>query len=333
MKSAKLIAPGIAAAFLGIAATGITERKPAREPDANEASRNAVGPERHPAPMAAEQDAEFSVFSGINSSESRLAKEWRVKRERLESLPDEIEREAMLAEWLGGIPESELARTALQLWDQPPSDVYREIAKRMLRRLAELDPAAAAAIAESLAGGDDREAVMRDVATVWADKDFASAVAWVRGWPDDERRAEGLIGVGYEAARQDAWTSLDLMADLPAGEARDELIRHAAAQCSTGDPAAMAQWARELSDPSLRERVIGTVAVEWSNQDPGAAASFALKELPSGRILEDTVVGIVQRWVQVEPAAARSWVERFPPGTLRDTAMQQVALLAPKTKS
>jgi len=49
-----------------------------------------------------------------------------------------------------------------------------------------------------------------------------------------------------------------------------------------------------------------------------------LQNLPPGGRQDDTIVSIVQRWAQTEPAQAADWVVQFPEGRLRDTAVQNL---------
>ena len=52
---------------------------------------------------------------------------------------------------------------------------------------------------------------------------------------------------------------------------------------------------------------------------------MVLQELPAGRLQADTIISIVQRWAQQSPADATDWVNQFPDGDLRDTALECLA--------
>jgi hypothetical protein len=51
---------------------------------------------------------------------------------------------------------------------------------------------------------------------------------------------------------------------------------------------------------------------------------LALKELPQGRLLDDTVVSILQRRAQRDMDGATAWVEQFPEGALRAAAVENL---------
>jgi hypothetical protein len=56
-------------------------------------------------------------------------------------------------------------------------------------------------------------------------------------------------------------------------------------------------------------------------------SDWFLKDLPVGREQQDAVVGIVERWTQIDPAGAAEWVGKFSVGTLRDTAVENLVSL------
>lgn len=205
----------------------------------------------------------------------------------------------------------------------------QDMGLRLLRRWAEGDPRAAAAwLDRGLADATPREAI-KSVATVWASRDFAEATKWVRQLPDAEVRRIGLVAVAYEAARTQPDVALGLAQELPASAERKDLVTHLASQWATRSPDAAAAWALKIEDPSVRDGVLAGIAVIWGESDPLAAASLAISSLEPGRLQNDAVIGIVQRWVQNAPADAAAWVTGFPEGGVRDTAMENVVKLWP----
>lgn len=120
---------------------------------------------------------------------------------------------------------------------------------------------------------------------------------------------------------------MNLAMDLLPDEPMSKLITYATAQWAAVAPADAAKWAEQIADESLRNQSLISVATSWAVTDPGAAASLALKDIPVGREQQDAVVGIVERWTQIDPAGASEWVGRFNVGTLRDTAVENLVSL------
>jgi hypothetical protein len=235
-------------------------------------------------------------------------------------------RDQKLAAWLEKLKAREIIATLESLRSGTVSDKDRELSAALLRKLTELDPEAAAVWATERAVGPDRQQLLNSVAVVWASKNLTDVIAWARALPENDKR-ETLVKIAYEAVATDVGQALKLASEGPNGPARDELISHVAAEWATKNPEQIAVWAKEIPDPRLKEQVLSRIAATWGDSNPAAAAELALKALPAGKNQDDAVVGIVQRWVQTQPADAAAWVERFPEGKLRDTAMTEVVKL------
>lgn len=197
----------------------------------------------------------------------------------------------------------------------------------LLRRWAETDARAAAAWAEQLPAGDARAAALSEVAVEWANADLKSAAAWAQQLPEPAERQTALLDMANEVVRTAPMEALRLAVELPADANRDETIRRAAMEWAEQDGPGATEWAKQIADGALREKVMAAEAVAWAETAPEAAATFAVESLPSGRLLEDTVISIVQRWAQQQPTAASAWVEQFPPGELKLTALENVAAM------
>jgi hypothetical protein len=253
--------------------------------------------------------------------------EWSPALAELALLSNDPRRGKEIANLVAGISESNLLQAIGFFRKSQPADLAAEISSGLLRRLAAGDPAAAAANAESLPDGAERLRALNDVAVVWSNLDLANATKWVDTWSNPEERTAGIITLGYEAARTESVTALNLAVDLPPSTDRDALIDHAVAQWAVNQPEQAVGWARQISDLALRDGALARIAVEWATKDPAAAATVAVTELPAGNLQNDTVVGIVQRWTQLDPDAAGRWVNEFPEGRIKETALKNISAL------
>ena len=203
--------------------------------------------------------------------------------------------------------------------------------RRLLRQWAANDPHAAADwVSQSPGGGPARSEAINTVAIAWANQNLADAAQWVRQLPGEGERTAALSAAAYEAARTQPLEALRLGSELPAGETRDDLIMHAASQWAAQAPEDAARWAGGIPDADLRQRVLAEIATAWGESDPVAAAAFAVEALAPGKPQSDAVVGVIQRWAPKQPEAVAAWVAEFPAGTLRDTALQEIAKLQPE---
>lgn len=199
-----------------------------------------------------------------------------------------------------------------------------ESARSLLRRWAVADGRAAAALAEQLPAGPLRANALSSVAVEWANTDLNSTVEWARKLPDATEQQTLLLATANEAVRTDPVEALRLAVEFPVGTEGDETIRRAAMEWASQDPAGAMDWAKTIPDEALRHIVLAAEMVAWSDSAPGPAAAFALENLPAGRLLDDTLVSIVQRWAQMSPREAATWVGRFPEGALRATAIENL---------
>ena len=107
---------------------------------------------------------------------------------------------------------------------------------------------------------------------------------------------------------------------MPPSDQRDNLIDRAVSTWSETASADTLQWAEQIPESNLRERVIGTIATTFATQAPDAAARLVLEQMSAGPEQQNTVLAIIQRWAPIDKAAAQAWVDKFPPGDLFDRA-------------
>lgn len=199
-----------------------------------------------------------------------------------------------------------------------------ELAARWMRRLAEADPQAAAAFALQLPEGAFRSALMVQAVLAWTESDWNTAAEWARGLSAASDREQMLKVVAEETIRLEPVESLRLATELSPGVERDELIVRASMEWAGQDARAAEQWARQIDDSALRSQVLATIAIAWAEQDAHAAATLAVRDLPPGRIQDDAVVSILNRWVQSDADAATAWLTQFPAGPLKQAALDGV---------
>ncbi len=245
----------------------------------------------------------------------------------LEALnPDTVRRQPEIDKLVKEMSTADRVHALEQLWTENATGARRELTGELLRKWAEEMPQAAAEWIAAKPSGELQRDGARSVAILWADHSVAEAATWVRSWPDEQKDA-GLLAVGYEAARTSPKDALWLASELSPSPARDGLIGQAVREWTSHDPEAPLAWAEKIENSTLREQVFAGAAISLSDTDPAAAADLALQKLPPGGRQDDTVVSIVQRWAQVQPAEAADWVAQFPPGRLRESAVENLVQL------
>lgn len=255
---------------------------------------------------------------------ARLELATTVAKWQLVTEPDE--QSLLLSELIDRLAALDTAEAIEFLNAQEPSEMLLELGTLFMRRLAEKNPGSAAQMALQLKE-PNRTNALNGVAIGWANQQLDEAIAWAKELPDGESKRSIQRSIAYEAARSDPMKAINLVASQPSSSARDLVLIQSVAQWATTDPAAAANWAFQIEEPSLKYGVIGMVATTLAQTNPIAASNLALQSLPAGKIMDDAITSIVQRWTQIDPKAAAEWVTRFPNGDLRNAAIANLVKL------
>lgn len=153
-----------------------------------------------------------------------------------------------------------------------------------------------------------------------AETDPGHAAREISALPQSSRRTDLLLEIAAELVRSDFREAIRLAETLQSSPQRDEVLERAVREWALTDAAGAIAHAKSFIDESLRERLLAAAFVEWSETDPVAAASSAATELREGRIQDNAIVSISQRWAQIAPAEASAWIESFPQSGLQDDA-------------
>lgn len=279
------------------------------------------------AQVAVDDQSQARRFADYYPSEPACASSlremaWKQIFAEIERQGDEAKREEMWATLAAEIPQADLLSALDEL--QRIGQGNNEIFQQLVRRWVQADGRAAAAWAEQLPPGAARQGALEAVAIEWAGADLNSAAAWARQLPDVSEQQTLLLAVANESVRRDPLEALRLAAELPPAPGRDEMVRRAVMEWALSDASAAVDWASLIPDTTLREQVMASAAIAGAESAPDAAAKLAVENLPAGRLLDDTVVAIVQRWAQQQPEAAAAWVESFPGGSLRVAAIENL---------
>ncbi len=207
--------------------------------------------------------------------------------------------------------------------DDQPAAGLRE---SLVRRWAEIDPAAAAEWINRFAPLSSYQQCVLQVATAWGGSDPAAAAQWAGSLPGDARSA-ALTSIAYEAARQDPVTALNVAAGLAPGAERDKLVAFATSQWAAADAKSAASWAAASQDESLRQRLVAAIAIGSAERDGGQAAALLAGNCPAGVEQNRAAVAILQRWTQQAPRDAASWLAAFPDTPARGQAAEVLVQL------
>lgn len=189
----------------------------------------------------------------------------------------------------------------------------------------------------------------------WIARDPAGALAYVRSLPPGSDFTQGLLMVLSAIGRTDPDRALALAAELaktreqraiysalfaqlteadpasavsrlaqvPAGEARDNALRAIADGWAQADPSAALTWAQKLN-PADRAPAMEAVLASLVETDPMRAIELAQQSL-SGTAFDRTLLAALQSLTKTDPKTAAALVSKLEPGEVQNQASYAVA--------
>ncbi|HEX9047696.1 MAG TPA: hypothetical protein VF988_11780 [Verrucomicrobiae bacterium] len=163
------------------------------------------------------------------------------------------------------------------------------------REWARTFPAEALVWLAKAAEGDQRIAIAEIALPQLAQTNAAASVALARNYFGDSTNTALqflLGGLVQQWAGQDFATARTWALSQPAGEQRDALVQR--------------------------------IAMVESQTKPGDAARMIAEQMSPGPTQDEAAISVLYQWAQQDATAALAWAQAFPPGTLRERAINEV---------
>ena len=249
---------------------------------------------------------------------------------------------------------------ARKLFDElPAGDRRNQFGKELLAQLAERSPGEAKTWLETFPSGTAREIAAQGYVTGLAKSDPLTAIELASKWAGGAAQDTALATAFSLLVKSSPARALDALSQVKSGIARgraftqmvlaakdenlpgmmDYLQRTAAelphfadgfnaygrlAQgAARKDPAAALAWARTLSGEN-RELAMEWAAITWAEKDPEAALTASLSQGGAEAAARPLDLEIFNRCLDRNFTATRAWVEKLPPGPVRETATQRI---------
>jgi len=154
----------------------------------------------------------------------------------------------------------------------------------------------------------------KTILAAWAKNDTEGAVGWAKdnfdNEGDDNRANPWLVGVIEGISTQDLGRATQLLEELPFSRGRGDALQAVFEQVTADGTESAKLWVGQLTDPQLKEGAAARLAGQIASEDPQAAAEWAASLSPE--ILKRSAGTIVDRWANIDLAAAKSWVSEQP---------------------
>jgi hypothetical protein len=78
------------------------------------------------------------------------------------------------------------------------------------------------------------------------------------------------------------------------------------------------QHVEQLPESAGRNEALVPLLSELSQRQPSEAANYVASRLSQGSFQNEAAFNVVTNWLNQDPAAAVTWVQKFPEGSLKD---------------
>lgn len=216
-----------------------------------------------------------------------------------------------------------VVRELQELQVQKPTVFGRELQLHLLRQWAEKDVRSATDWITQMPAGSDQQEALAAAANAWARQNFADATTWAKQLPDGVERQKALEVIADEATYDHPMEALGVATTLAPSSTLNGTIARAVAAWTRSAPDDAVSWAKKIPDPESREQVITSIVAAWGESNPVAAGTLAVNSLRPGPLQDQTVIAVVQRWAQTDAQGVKAWIDQFPEGALRQTAIAE----------
>jgi len=181
------------------------------------------------------------------------------------------------------------------------------------------DPRAAAAWLSSQSGIS--EARVNDLIHDWSAKDPVELQQYLASLPAGEWKQKAFAVAGEQLVENDPVAAIDLAREMDSDPQQVGILEQATAQWAKSDFDSATQWAGQISDAALRERLLATAAVGLAANDPARGATELLRSVQSDELFQKSAAEIAGVWAEQNPMAAGEWVANLPETGARQSAL------------
>lgn len=169
-----------------------------------------------------------------------------------------------------------------------------------------------------------RETLLRVCGIGWARVDPNAALVWATGLIDASERQQATERVLIATAEVDPEKAVRLAVKSDEAGKAGALTEQLVELWATTDFRKSREWALSLPPGEQRDRCVARVITVEAQTFPADAARFAIKRLPPGSVLDETIISTVYYWARRNKSKALQWVKAFPAGDFRERAMREV---------
>jgi len=263
--------------------------------------------------------------SGINKLADNVSSIAKPKKELLKSAKKTI--------WVRTVsPENDENPAYAKRFNEIMMLVDLEERKRQLDALFQewtsRDAPAAAAFVLTVQDEDLRKESMLRVMQTWGTQDAKSALAWAKdaGFDTNYEREVAMSMACAQVANTNPAEAIRLALQYKFDESSVDLLEGLTARWAETDLSAASDWVIKQPAGEWRDKLIQSIALEGFDAAPDASTQLVLDQIPAGDDRDKAILSLVSKLAFNDSDKALAWVESFPEGTLRESALENLSL-------
>jgi hypothetical protein len=191
---------------------------------------------------------------------------------------------------------------------------------------AQTDPRSAWQWLDHLDRKDQRASMAGDILGFWIANDPREALEVILALPPGPQRDSFIGKYQHSVGQRDPQMALAVLPRLPE-VAQAPGLTTIATTLAGSDPSAALAIVEKLPKPGDRAAGLRSVIDRWAENDPGAAAEYAVTHAHfSASELNVQLQSLVSRWTSSDASAAADWVRGLKDDNLRGPLLRDVAI-------
>ena len=202
---------------------------------------------------------------------------------------------------------------------------YEYVADDVFESLASVDLQSALDRAKAIPEVNLRYMALRGVLSFMAESDPAAALALAQSLGDFPGN-EPLASMIYRqwATTDPQGAALAAMQNGMTGNGWNSPLAQVARAWASEDPMSAANWALSLTDPQAAARTISQVMREWARDDFNSAVNW-VNSLPTGPSYDAAAAALAYSMVSTNPQDAVAWANNIADADTRTIALQRIS--------
>ena len=215
--------------------------------------------------------------------------------------------QTIASQWIQKDPEAGMA----WLESLPSSQARAYAYNSAIYQVMQQDPDRAIELVDKIPL-NNRNHMIPQLASSWAQKDLPAAREWVMSLESNEQN-NALNSMFGTWAKEDPASAIEFLesdasADL---QYRSNLFSTLTGQWAIDDRGAALDWAQGIEDETTRRSALGGIYNQWAGSSPEEAAAH-LAELGDPVARETLISSLAGQWSNNDPEAALAWFDQLP---------------------